>query len=371
MSHELRTPLNAVIGFSELMLDGVPGEINDEQRQCLNDIYSSGQHLLNLINDVLDLSKVEAGKIKLKLEELNLADVIHNVVQTVKPMLDDNGHKLKVSVEKRLPQIRADKSRLRQIFFNLLSNAIKFTPPGGKLGIEVTRDGDLCQVSVADNGIGIKKEDQERIFEAFTQGETLPSREREGAGLGLGLTKQFVELLGGKIWVESECGKGSKFTFTLPLAREGKPSPEEELGEGLPKIVEPPLKPGQKRILVVDDDRRVRSLMKAWLEAEGIGVLHAYGGEEGVRIAKESKPALIALDILMPDRSGFEVIERLRGDEETRDIPIIVLTIKDLTEDESKMLSRQTQAIMMKTTFEREEFLSEVKRAANLGRGAG
>jgi len=217
MSHELRTPLNAVIGFSELMLDGIPGNINDEQRQCLSDILSSGQHLLNLINDVLDLSKVEARKMELKLENLNLAGVIDDMMQTVKPMLDDNRHKLRVNIEEGLPQVRADKSRLRQIFLNLLSNAVKFTPAGGELGIEASKKGDWCRVSVIDNGIGIKQEDQERIFEAFTQADTLLVREKEGAGLGLTVTKQLVELGGGRIWVKSEYGKGSKFTFTLPL----------------------------------------------------------------------------------------------------------------------------------------------------------
>jgi len=219
MSHELRTPLNAIIGFSELMLDGVLGKIHDEQRQCLNDILGSGQYLLNLINDVLDLSKVEAGKIELKLESLNLADVIHDVVKTVKPMLDNNRHQLEVSLEEGLPQVQADKKRLRQIFFNLLSNAIKFTPAGGKLGIEVGREGDWCQVSVVDSGIGIKKKDQGQIFEPFTQIDTLPEKKREGTGLGLALTRQLVKMCGGKIWVESEYRKGSRFTFTIPLAK--------------------------------------------------------------------------------------------------------------------------------------------------------
>ena len=231
MSHELRTPLNAVIGFSELLLDGVPGEINDEQRDCLNDILSSGQQLLNLINEVLDLSKVEAGRMELKLENLNLVDVIDEVVQTVKPMLDENRHKIGVSVGDGLPQVHADKSRLRQILLNLLGNAIKFTPPGDKLGIEVTREDDWCQVSVVDNGIGIKKEDQEQVFEVFTHAETLPEEKKGGTGLGLALTKQFVEAIGGRIWVESEYGKGSKFTFTLPLAREGEPYLEREGGK--------------------------------------------------------------------------------------------------------------------------------------------
>ncbi len=218
MSHELRTPLNAVIGFSDLLLDAVPGEINDEQRQCLNDILSSGQHLLNLINDVLDLSKVEAGKMDLKIESLTLADVVHDVLATVKSMLDDNKHTLAVSVGEDAPQVRADRGQLKQILLNLLSNAIKFTPPGGKLLLEAERNGDWCQVSVVDNGIGIRKEDQERIFEAFTQVDTLPNGKREGTGLGLALTRQLVEMGEGKIWVESEYGKGSRFTFTIPLA---------------------------------------------------------------------------------------------------------------------------------------------------------
>ena len=228
MSHELRTPLNAVIGFSELMLDGIPGEINDEQKQCLSDIWNSGQHLLNLINDILDLSKVEAGKMELKLGNLSLVDAIEDIARTVKPMLDENRHKLAVSIEKGLPQVRADKSRLRQIFLNLLSNAIKFTPLGGVLAIDASREGDWCQVSVADNGIGISQEDQERIFEAFIQAEALPDGKKEGTGLGLAITKRFVEVIGGRIWLESQYGKGSKFTFTLPLVREGKPSLERE-----------------------------------------------------------------------------------------------------------------------------------------------
>jgi len=218
MSHELRTPLNAVIGFSQLLADGIPGEVNKEQEQCLNDILGSGEHLLSLINDVLDLSKVEAGKIELKPESLNLADVIDDVVQTVKPMLADNRHRLEFSLEEELPQVRADEGKLKQIFLNLMSNAIKFTAPGGMLGIEVSRDGDWCQVSVVDDGIGIKKEDQGRIFEPFTQVDFLPGKKRGGTGLGLALTRQFVEMCGGKIWVESEYGKGSKFTFTLLLA---------------------------------------------------------------------------------------------------------------------------------------------------------
>ena len=222
MSHELRTPLNAVIGFSELMLDGIPGEINDDQRQCLDDILNSGKHLLNLINDVLDLSKLEAGRMEFKMENLQLADVVHEAVQTVKPLLVENEHRMSINMGEGRVQVHADKTRLRQILLNLLSNAIKFTPPGGDLSVEAHREGDWCQISVLDNGIGIKKENQDRLFDAFTQINTSPERKREGTGLGLALTRQLVEASGGRIWAESEHGNGSKFVFTIPLAREGE-----------------------------------------------------------------------------------------------------------------------------------------------------
>ena len=220
MSHELRTPLNAVIGFSELMLDGIPGEINDEQRGCVNDILDSGRRLLSLINDILDLSKVEAGKIELKLQNLDIADIITGVVQIMKPVLGKNGQEIEVSVMQGLPKVRGDKNRLEQILLNLLSNASKFTDQGGRVRIHVGRKDDYCQVAVIDTGIGIKKEDQEHVFEAFVQGETLSDRKKEGTGLGLTLTKQFVEATGGRIWMESEYGKGSTFIFTIPLAGE-------------------------------------------------------------------------------------------------------------------------------------------------------
>jgi PAS domain S-box-containing protein len=220
MSHELRTPLSAVIGFSELMLDGVPGEINDEQRGCLNDILDSGRRLLSLINDILDLSKVEAGKIELKPQNLDIAAIVSDAVQIIKPVLNKNRQEIEVSVTQGLPKVRGDKNRLEQILLNLLSNASKFTDRGSRMRIHVGRKGDYCQVAVIDTGIGIKKEDQEHVFEAFVQGETLSDRKKEGTGLGLTLTKQFVEAIGGRIWMESEYGKGSTFIFTIPLAGE-------------------------------------------------------------------------------------------------------------------------------------------------------
>jgi len=218
MSHGLRTPLNVIIGFSELMRDEVPGKLNDEQRQCLDDIQSSGKHLLNLINKVLDLSKVESGKTKLNLTNLALTEVIESLARTMLPMLAPRQHSLDVEVEEGLPLVYADKAKVKEVLLNLLSNAAKFTPDGGKLKIEAVREDSWCRVSVIDNGIGIKKEDQEQIFEPFYQLDNPLTKERGGTGLGLALAKHIIEKHGGQIRVESEYGRGSRFTFTLPLA---------------------------------------------------------------------------------------------------------------------------------------------------------
>jgi len=231
MSHELRTPLNTIIGFSELLLDSVPGEINSQQRQCLSDILRSGQHLLSLINDTLDLSKVESGKMKLYLTDIALPDVIEPLRRIMIPILALRKQSLDIEVEKELPPVHADKTKLRQVFINLLNNSAKFTPDGGTLKIEAGRIGERCQVSVVDNGIGIKQEDQEWIFEPFYQIDNPLTKERSGAGLGLTLVKQIIEMHNGNIRVASEYGKGSQFTFTLPLAAVGQPNSEGKNGQ--------------------------------------------------------------------------------------------------------------------------------------------
>lgn len=217
MSHGLRTPLNVIIGFSELMRDEVPGKLNKEQRQCLDDIQGSGQHLLNLINEVLDLSKIESGKTKLRLTNIALNEVTESLTRTMMPILAPRQQSLDIEVEEGLPLVHADKAKVSEVLLNLLSNATKSTPDGGKLKIEAVREDNWCRVSVIDNGIGIKKEDQEQIFEPFYQLDNPLTKEKSGTGLGLTLVKQIVEKHGGRIWVESEYGKGSRFTFTLPL----------------------------------------------------------------------------------------------------------------------------------------------------------
>jgi signal transduction histidine kinase len=218
MSHELRTPLNIIIGFSELMLDQVPGPVNKKQRQCLEDVLSSGRHLLGLIDQVLDLSKIESGRTELKLAEVFLPEVIESLKNTMLPILKPRRQSLRIRIGENLPAVSADKAKLRQVFFNLLSNSSRFTPEGGKIEIQAVKNGTHCRVSVTDNGIGIKKEDQKRIFEPFCQLDNTPTRGgSSGTGLGLVVVKQIVEKHGGRVWVESQYEEGSRFSFTLPL----------------------------------------------------------------------------------------------------------------------------------------------------------
>jgi len=217
MSHELRTPLNAVIGFSEVLLEKFFGELNDKQNEYVDDILSSGRHLLSLINDILDLSKVEAGRMELEVTTFHLPDAIDNAMLLVRERASRHGIKLDQVIDERLGDYTGDERKVKQILVNLLTNAVKFTPEGGQVKVEARLGDSAVILSVVDTGIGIAKEDQEAIFEEFRQASGSYAHKREGTGLGLTLTKRFVEMHGGKIWVESEVGKGSTFTFTLPI----------------------------------------------------------------------------------------------------------------------------------------------------------
>jgi len=226
MSHELRTPLNVIIGFSELMLDQVPGQVNDEQKQCLNDILASSKHLLGLINDILDLSKIESGTMELKIRNISLPNLVKAVKSIMMPIIAPRNQDLEIIVDEALPLVKADKGKIRQVFINLLGNATKFTPDGGKLKVEAVPESGWCRISVTDTGIGIKAENQTRLFEPFFQADKPLVKGVGGTGLGLAIAKQIIERHGGKIWVESEYGKGSKFSFTLPLAAPGEAASE-------------------------------------------------------------------------------------------------------------------------------------------------
>jgi signal transduction histidine kinase len=216
MSHELRTPLNAIIGFSEVLGERMFGELNEKQAEYTEDILSSGRHLLSLINEILDLSKVEAGRMELELATFDLPLAIDNARTFVRERATKHGINLDVTVDEQLGDFVGDERKIKQILLNLLSNAVKFTPEGGRIGIKARHADGSVEISVSDTGIGIAPEDQARIFEEFRQVGGDYAHKREGTGLGLTLAKKFVELHGGKIWVESEVGKGSTFSFTLP-----------------------------------------------------------------------------------------------------------------------------------------------------------
>ena len=217
MSHELRTPLNAIIGFSEVLLEKLFGEINAKQEDYLGDIYSSGKHLLGLINDILDLSKVEAGRMDLELSEFDLPAAMSNALTLVRERAQRHNVKLHLGIDPTLTEVVADERKLKQILVNLLTNAVKFTPDGGRIDVSARREPDAFAISVRDTGIGIAAEDQEAVFEEFRQVGRDYTNKQEGTGLGLTLTRRFVELHGGRIWVDSEPGKGSTFTFTIPV----------------------------------------------------------------------------------------------------------------------------------------------------------
>jgi signal transduction histidine kinase len=216
MSHELRTPLNAIIGFSQVMRQEIFGEINEKQKEYLDDIISSGHHLLSLINDVLDLAKVEAGQVELELAPLSLRETLERGVLMLGERAAGNRLTLSLDLSPEIDLVTGDKRRLQQVVFNLLSNAVKFTPEGGKVVVATNRVDGEVRVSVTDTGPGIPPEDRERIFLEFQQTE-IGVQQREGTGLGLALSKRLVELHGGRIWVESENGQGSRFVFALPL----------------------------------------------------------------------------------------------------------------------------------------------------------
>ena len=217
MSHELRTPLNAIIGFSEVLIEKMFGEVNDKQLDYLQDIHSSGKHLLSLINDILDLSKIEAGRMELEVSEFDLPAALGNAMTLVRERAQRHGIALSLDVDKSLGAFHADERKVKQIMLNLLSNAVKFTPEGGKVGVQAKLNGEAVEISVTDTGVGIAPEDHEAVFEEFKQVGRDYTRKAEGTGLGLALTKRFIELHGGTLRLESAPGKGSTFTFTLPV----------------------------------------------------------------------------------------------------------------------------------------------------------
>lgn len=332
MSHELRTPLNSIIGFSRVILKGIDGPITEQQRQDLEAIYNSGQHLLGLINDILDISKIEAGKMELSFQPVDFGEVIHGVMSTAIALVKDKPVELQQSVPADLPTVIADERRIRQVLLNLVSNAAKFTDEGF-IRIEASCDEEFVTVSVADSGIGIPASKLPRIFEAFTQVDTSPSRKYGGTGLGLTISKSFIELHGGEIWVESESGKGATFTFKLPirgpqsLRGQGTAEDGETTALGAGDEGEDEAKDTGKVVLCVDDDEGVITLFHRYLDKQGYRVVGLTDPTRVMEEVKRLKPYAITLDVMMPEKDGWQVIQELKTDPETRDIPVIMCTI--------------------------------------------
>ena len=323
MSHELRTPLNAIIGFSDLLAEQTAGPLNEKQKRYVGHIRGGGHHLLQLINDILDLSKIEAGRLELHRENFTVAGALPEVLSTITPQAMAKKIQLESQVASELV-VNADRVRFKQVLYNLLSNAVKFTPEGGAVQIDSSAAGEFVCISVSDTGAGITAEDQKVIFDEFRQVGSTSKGVTEGTGLGLAITRRLVAQHGGKIWVESELGKGSRFSFTLPVGRV-VPEPARETA------ITPPLRSMRAKplILVVDDERPARELLVSYLAPEGYETVTASSGAEALEKARTLHPDAITLNMLMPGKSGWETLCKLKNTPATAHLPIIIVSVVD------------------------------------------
>jgi signal transduction histidine kinase/DNA-binding response OmpR family regulator len=325
MSHELRTPLNAILGFSELLIDAPDGQHPAATRlRFLHQIHTSGQHLLGLINDILDLSKIEAGQMELRVQTVSIAAVADQVCETVEPLAAQKKIRLETDVN-GAGEIEADAGKFKQMLLNLVSNAIKFTPDGGLVTISGKRMADAAEIAVSDTGIGIARSDQSRIFNEFQQVDAGIDRQQQGTGLGLTLTRRFARLHGGDVRVDSEPGKGSVFTIHMPLIATTQPAAESSSGLAADTKGDAAL----PLVLVVEDDPPASELLTRQLERAGFRTEIVRSGADAVSHAQRSKPVAITLDILLPGLDGWEVLTRLKQDPVTSSIPVIVISVVD------------------------------------------
>ncbi len=319
MSHELRTPLNAVLGFSDLLTEERYGPLNDRQRRYVNHIHTGGKHLLRLISDILDLSKIEAGRLQLAIESVQVKTSFTEVVDAMRPLADKKSQSLMMHISSDL-SVRADAVRFKQVLINLIGNAIKFTPEGGKVELSAQQLGEAVRVEVRDSGPGISPEEQQNIFEAFYRSRQT-DKAVEGTGLGLAITRRLVELHGGHLGIESQPGLGSCFYFTLPIvAAFVKEAPKNGSGGQADEVA---------RILVVEDDPAAAQLLQSHLTSSGYDVVLCDQPQNALEMAAKLQPSAVTLDIIMKPINGWELLSNLKSDARTANIPVIMVTIVD------------------------------------------
>jgi PAS domain S-box-containing protein len=378
MSHELRTPLNAIIGFSEVLGDGLLGDMTDQQRGFIGDIFSSGKHLLSLINDILDLSKVEAGKMILDLEPVQVSSLFANSLSIIREKAAARRVNLTMDVAKDLGIVQADARKVKQIVYNLLSNAVKFTSEGGEVKLKALRvpraevgrlsessmgrsfplaDNEFqefLKISVTDTGIGISHEGLERLFKPFSQIDSGLARKFEGTGLGLAMIKLLAELHGGTVAVESVVGEGCSFTVWLPLRESEQAAPAPV------KAALPPLEslPGDRTALVVEDDLKAADLIRMQLEAQGFKVLHAPSAEDALVLAEKHSLSLITLDVMLPVMDGWEFLGRIKQMPLLKNVPVVIVSI---VADRNKGFALGAAAVMQKPISRQELYDSLVQ----------
>jgi signal transduction histidine kinase/CheY-like chemotaxis protein len=365
MSHELRTPMNAIIGYSEMLIEDAEDEDRSEEAEDLRKIHGAGTHLLELINGVLDLSKIEAGKMELFLETFEIEPFIAGIVSTVQPLVRKNKNELQVEVDSGLGSMHADVTKLRQCIFNLLSNAAKFTQAGTIVlhaAPETRGDESWVRFEVRDSGVGIPAHKVDAVFDEFSQADDSTTRNYGGTGLGLPISKRFCKMMGGEIAARSTVGEGSTFAVHLPLhVREtGLPSVEQRRADARAASDE-----GQRIGLVIDDEAGARELIRRALEKDGFHVTCAADGDEGLSLARDIRPAAITLDIMMPGRDGWDVLADLKSDEDLADVPVVMISVLD---DEGTAYSLGATDFVRKPIDRRK--LSEVLAAATEKREA-
>jgi len=321
VSHELRTPMTAIKGYTDLIHSGMVGEINENQKRFLGIIKTNTDRLTALINDLLDISRVETGRVRFEPVPTQLGDIAKNVIDALAPNAESKHHTLTFSVDAGLPEIMADPDRLNQVFTNLIGNAINYTPEGGKINVDIYRVEGALRVDIKDSGIGIHAKDLAKVFERFYRADHPLVQESRGTGLGLPIVKMFVEMHGGRVWAQSQIGKGSTFTVLLPL-----PTLEQE--EGVPTLAPViAVVQEQRHVLVADDDPDIAELIKYQLEENGYRVTAVGRGTKALEVARRQCPDLIILDILLPDMDGRAVLESLKDEPDTADIPVLMLTV--------------------------------------------